>query len=286
VAARHEWITATSLASSINRYLAADQSHGQWLSSLMHGSAPLLRDFWFDEKTWTRWLSIDAPSSQRVENRERLDPRVSSLACELVKDVGHRVDRLKITDLATAVVSSYQHSAPADVDHCVRLWVATRLWGGGASDGRVPWNTRRSLLDPELGSKLQDSVKSFLTTPELRVPDIDGAELSYASKWLWALGTALGGRDSQWRQAYILDDRVRATLGWLAAYEEDRAAGEPLGTPHGRGSYQAYCALVAEAAEIIKVTTPTSKIDGEKIEWLLFSGSNGESRSFRSRLPL
>jgi hypothetical protein len=251
----------------------------------MHCDAVLLRDSWFDEKTWIDWLDVSAPSSETEDGWNQLDSDVVSVAHGLIEELAHRVDRSRVRALATDVVGSYRNAGAANSDYCLRLWIATRLWGGGASDGRVPRNTRRSLLDPQLSAKLQSSVESFLTNKDLCVPKIDGVGLSYSSKWLWALGIAPGGRDCEWPKAYILDHRVRTTLGWLAAYERDSAAKERSATPGWPGSYQAYCKLLADAAEIIRSETG-SHIDGEKIEWLLFSNSDGERRSFQSQLPL
>lgn len=302
MAKRHKWITPESLAASVVCHLNTDPSHGRWVSQLMHSDKPLLRDFWFDAGTWARWLDVNPPpatdrpgrthSGRREKSRAPLDSATVSVICDLIRELDHRVNRSKLLCLADDVLDSYRKSAEAgdqpavaDFVRCLRLWIAIRVWGGGSGDGRVPWNTRLSLLDGELANKLEGSVASFVTTAELIAPDIDGADLSYSSKWLWALGLA-NGRDGSWPRPYILDDRVRTTLGWLAAYERDPAADEPLGTPHGPENYRKYCQLLTKSAQIIRTDRQGSEIDGEKIEWLLFSSSDGETRSLLSRLPL
>ena len=274
MAKRRDWVGANYLAGKITAYLAKTPTHSNWLQTLMYGVEPLRRAFWFNTTKWVEWLSVHPPA--RAEVKSPLDPRRSMVSIALVQELKGWISREQLRELAMAVAQPNRRHQQRD-DACLRLWVGTRIWGGGSSDGRVPWNTRNSLLTPDLGTELADSRKAFLTGQPFRIPQVDGADLPYTSKWLWALGTAQSGWEPGGPQAYILDQRVRTTLGWLAAYENNPLAKTPLGTPTWAGSYKAYCQLLEEAASL-------SGVAAEKIEWLLFSGADGEYPSFRSQL--
>jgi len=274
MAERRAWVDSEYLAGEITGYLVRATTHSDWLRTLMYGDEPLRREFWFNTKNWAEWLNTDPPARAKV--KKPLDPRMSRISTTLVHELDGWISRSKLRELAM-VVAQPNLSGSALNDACLRLWVSTRIWGGGSSDGRVPWNTRNSLCAANLVEQLTSSREAFLRGKAFVLPDVSGADLPYTSKWLWALGTTQRGWTPEGPQAYILDQRVRTTLGWLAAYKINSDAKSPVSTPTGNSSYAAYCQILEEAAVI-------SKVDAEKIEWILFSGADGEYPSFLSQL--
>jgi hypothetical protein len=151
--------------------------------------------------------------------------------------------------------------------------------GAGWTDGRVPHNTRVGLADGDLHTALSESAKAVLTNnvPTAGESEVNGSGESYATKWLWALGLAsICQWDDDHPQPLILDYRVRRCLGWIAAYEIDKTAERSKGTPSGHQAYLEYCLLLRSVSESLRGIRPNSHIDPEKVEWLLFSGTDGE----------
>ena len=171
-----------------------------------------------------------------------------------------QVDRKLLHQLASA---AHQSGKPCDL---VSLWVATRMWGSGTSNGRGPLNTARGLTSKSLLPVLEGTASALWNgftganiTNAYGLFVLPGSREAFFTKWFWAL--ALDDPNPQLRPL-ILDLRVRQTVRKLLNGVQGWTP------PRGRAGYIRYLQLMDAATQ--NLAASFSHLDSEKLEWLFY----------------
>lgn len=140
--------------------------------------------------------------------------RVSTWARYAAIGDGGWPDTISRDDLVHVCREALRLQDPAELR---RAFILTMMWGGGTTNGRQPNNTSRAISAPDFGVVLEQSVQ-LLGRGDVGAAynlhsRLERVGPAFHTKWLWALGAALGTRPSP-----LIQDRLvwmaLADLGW------------------------------------------------------------------------
>lgn len=264
-----------SLSNQMRNFLNSRRESGSddLILKSLDSPQPLKRGVDLNPDSWRPWI-VDG-KQQRSNEMSPLAPDIarSSQAVLELTSCSNKLSRKNLVDIATRAGSSVNQS-----EDLIALWVATMMWGSGATNGRGPWRTSQGLRFPHIHESLQTtrqliaegdlkSAFAMLSSGPLKIP---GCGDAFFTKWLWA--ASLTETEPPIRPI-ILDARVKASI---------KEATGRIKWVSGADGYLKYCLTLDAVAQQLTVSTKLAGITSEKVEWLLFDRTETEANAFKN----